>query len=227
MATLTVFPDASTGATTVDGTVAYSNGIQTFTNVRTQAGTVHDATSAGTNFMVYLQASTTVDNYTELFRFIATFDTSPLTSLATISSAVISLFGKAQQNTIGSPALHVAGSTPAVNNDLANADYGQCQTTTFGNIAYASWNTAAYNDITLNASGLSNISKTGISKFSWQLSWDILNSFTGTWVSNGESGFGFFTADSAGTTNDPMLVITYTLPSTSIPISNLLMLGVG
>jgi hypothetical protein len=87
-------------------------------------------------------------------------------------------------------------------------------TTSFGNITYANFTGSQYNDISLNASGITHIQTAvngdGIIKFSGQLSWDILNDTTGlTWGSALTSAFRIVQADSAGTANDPKLVIEY------------------
>lgn len=208
--TLTSFPDPSTGATTVDGNVERGGVDQTFAAIRVGAGTLVDNAAGLTSTSV--NCSTTSNQFKQIDRSIFTFDTSSITAGATISNAVFSIWGNDKGNQIGSYALHVAGATPASNNVLVAADYSQCQTTSFANIAYASISATnvAYNDFTLNASGIANISKTGISKFSLQFSWDILNDTTGlTWISNGVSYFNGDMADTAGTSNDPKLVVTY------------------
>lgn len=215
--TLTVYPD--NGTTTIDGCVYREFVNETFSTIRAGAGV---ATIQAHNYAnaIFLVASTTNNQYSGLRRVIATFDTSDLTSGATISNAVMSCYGKnvdgffwAERNNLGSPVFHIAGATPASNDTLVAADYSQCQTTSFGTVANASWSESAYNDVTLNESGISNISKTGISKFSFQLSWDILNNTTGlTWGSSKTSGFAFWNSSEAGTTKDPKLVVTYSIP---------------
>lgn len=209
--TLTAYPAAG-DSSPIDGLVGRSGVNETFSTIRSGAGTLKSTGSSNNNF-AYLAGSATTNQFASLLRSIFCFDTSSITSTPTITQAIFSLFGQSKDNGLGSPDLHVAGATPASTSTLANSDYGQCQTTSFGSVAYASFSTSAYNDITLNASGISNISKTGISKFSAQTSWDINNSFTGTWGSGAEGFLGGNYADQAGTTQDPKLVVTY---STSV-----------
>lgn len=213
MATLTVYPQAGGGGANVstDGYVRRTGVNQTFTNIRTGVGNESDVT--GNVIYVELDATATTDQYSDLFRIIFTFDTSALGAGATITGAVLSLYGDSKGNGLGSPDLHIAGATPTTNNNLVDTDYGQCQTTSFGNISYAGFTVGIYNDITLDANGIANISKTGVSKFSAQTSWDINNGFTGVWASGLNSFLGFTTADLA--TNPPKLVITYS--SVTIP----------
>lgn len=140
---------------------------------------------------------------------IYTFSTSTIGAGSTISDATLSLFGTAKTNALGSPDLHLAGATPAADNTLASSDYPNVQATSFGNVTYANWSTTAYNDVTLDANGIANVNKTGISRFSARTDWDINNSFTGVWASAALSNLTHNTADAAGTANDPKLVVTY------------------
>lgn len=215
MATLTVYPTAGTGGPTGDANL-FRNGVdETFGTIRGGAGT--GTNQSGTTGTVDIQASTTLNQFQLLQRFGATFDTSPLTAGATISSAVLSLWGFDKASGIGTNSVDICGWTPSVNFNFANSDYGQFASTSFANVAYASFDTSdtVYTDFTLNASGISNVSKTGISAFGVRFNWDLNNNFTGSWVSNDETYIFWRSADTAGTTNDPKLVITYTTAVTT------------
>jgi hypothetical protein len=136
-----------------------------------------------------------------------TFDTSSLTSGATISSAVLSLYGTSSyySNPSSSSAVIVAFA-PASNNNLVAADFGTFSYTAFATIAQASLSQSAYNDFTLDSNGIANISKTGISRFGCIYEVDrAITTITGV-----DNIFNFKPADTAGTSNDPKLVITYT-----------------
>lgn len=208
--TLTVYPDSGSGSTTVDGYVERSGVAQTFANIIAGAGTGSGVSISNGPTLI---SDTVFNQYTTLVRTIATFDTSALTAGATISAATLSVWGAAVANALGDDDFHICSSTPASNNALVNADYGQLGATSFGSVVYASYVTSAYNNITLNASGITNISKTGISKFGTRLGWDINSSFGGTWVTGNFTYFTYFDADVAGTTTDPKLVVTYTVAS--------------
>ncbi len=202
--TFTFYPDASTGATTVDGSSGRTAVDETWATIIAGAGNSHDDTSS--SITVQARASAVSNQFQILHRAILTFNTSPLKQVV---SAVLSLAGLSKQIGLGAFDLHVAGSTPASNNILANADFGQCQTTSFGSVTSASLSTnGSYNDVSLNASGTANIVR-GISKFSVQVSWDILASFTGVWSSGLSSLWTFQSADTAGTSSDPKLVVVY------------------
>jgi hypothetical protein len=206
--TLTVFPDPDPENTSVDGTVLRGGVNESFASIRTGGG--NGSVSNGTSGVaVRLVATATTDQFEINQRGVYLFDTSVL-GAGVVTAADLSLSGRNKSNAIGSPDVHVAGSTPASSTALVDADYNQCQTTSFGSVTYAAWPTDnSYAVVSLNASGVANI-VAGVSKFSSQMSWDIHNSFAGTWVSSQESALGTFFADEAGSTVDPKLVVTFT-----------------
>lgn len=224
MATLTVYPDAGSGATTVVGAAQRDvpGAPESFTTIRAGAGSSADTTYIDGS-LAALYASATSNLFSFLVRSIETFDTSPIGLGSRIFSATLSVHGTASSdNDLGSPTIDLLSSTPAVDDNVEAADFTQIGTTVFASIAYASWNTSAYNDFALNANGLANISKTGISRFGFRLGWDTANNFTGIWVSSVFTRVNGYAANQAGTTQDPKLVIVYT------PLSNrILLLGVG
>jgi hypothetical protein len=140
-------------------------------------------------------------------RSMTLFDTSTINDAATISSAILSLWiiGKVASPDTGA-GIRIVTATPAATNNYALSDYSQFGTVSqTDDIAYTSMTTGAYNDFTLNATGLSNISKTGITKLGIRDSMDVNNS-TPTVANYSEIA----SADTAGTTSDPKLVVTYT-----------------
>jgi hypothetical protein len=226
MSTLTVYPQAGQGGSnvTTDDWVNRSVGAgseEDWATIRDSAGTgasanIDDSTYAD----LYVASDTPTNKYRRLKRAIFTFDTSSLTSGATISAAVLSLRGTGVTNTLGSPDLDIVSATPASNNTVAAADYSQLGTTDLGHIAIGDYSTSAYNNITLNASGIAAISKTGVTPFGTRLSWDTDNSFGGTWATNKSAQFNGRFADYTGTTSDPKLVVTYTVGLSNVKTIN-------
>jgi len=211
--TLTAYPAAG-ASSPVDGIAGRFSSNSSLSTLRSSAGTYSSATDSP--FLLLSVGGSTTNLFAGCYRFIMCFDTSALTAGATLSSAVLSLYGRSgSTNGLGSDNIHIVASTPASTSSLSTSDYNQLGTTSFGSMAYGSWSGSAYNDITLNSSGLSNISKTSISKFGSTLGWDLNNSFTGTWVAFGTTGYNFNSADTAGTSSDPKLVVTYTMASTA------------
>ena len=211
--TLTVYPAAGANSP-VDGYVARGLVSETFATIHDGAGNSFSDTSE--DLYAYLEASSTSNQYADLERSIICWDTSALGASVEISSAIISLWDRGVKNIgLGNDNIHICASTPASTSSLAASDYANLGTTSFASLDVASHTSNAYNDFTLNASGLANISKTGISKFGVRLGWDLNNSFTGVWAANDATFILYGAADIAGTTNDPTLVVTYSAPTTS------------
>jgi hypothetical protein len=212
--TLTQYPGSTGADDPVDGSVARRGVSETFATIRGGAGTEADTTTADM-FPVRLSATSTTDQYSDLFRGFFDFDTSSLGAGAILSAATISFFGTSKSDGLGgTQAMHVAANTVTSTTALATSDYGNVASTTFGNVTIAAYSTSAYNDIALNASGISNISLTGVSKLATRLACDINNSAP-TWISGSDAFVKAYQAEQAGTTNDPKLVVTYNLTTTS------------
>lgn len=208
--TLTVYPDASIGGTTVDGTTKRLTADNTFSVIRAAAADSVDMT-ATYDQIAYLKSSYTTNQFKYLNRGIFTFDTSALTASALISAATISLFGQTSTNGLGDSTIVIVSAAPASNNTLVEADHGTLGTTAYHSGYSGAW-TSAYSVFTMNATGRAAISKTGISKFGTRLEWDRANSFSGTWRSNNSTGWWAYMADDTSGTKDPKLVITFTKP---------------
>ena len=162
--------------------------------------------------------ATTVNNYNTLIRLVWLYDTTTIDDTDTIDSAVMSVWGSAAliDELTSAMVLNLVSSAPASNTALANGDYATASfgTTKFvtGGFAHASWANGAYNAFTLNADGLTNISKTVVSKFGGRTDHDIDNvapggPFTST---NRDYTQGLF-AEAVGTTTDPKLVIQHSV----------------
>lgn len=160
-----------------------------------------------------------------------TFDTAgTISSGNTISSATLSFYGSSKLNqqplTI---ALNIYGGTPADPNSYATGDFDQIGNTAFSSdLAYADFNTAGYNDFTLNASGIAAIAKgTGYTVFATsEVNYDTANRISSgasnpTIGSDKRQNLNAYFADETGTTNDPKLVVVHTAgASTSIKTVN-------
>jgi hypothetical protein len=152
-------------------------------------------------------------------RGILLFDTSSINDDEIISNAVISIRGYLKSDTLSiSPSLCCVSSNPASNTALAGNDYVTLGTTAYSDeLAYANFSASAYNDIALNSSGKSAISKTGITKFGLKnYNYDLSQSnpsWSGNYV---ESRLIYDSADQ-GTGYKPKLVVTYSTAVTGHP----------
>jgi len=211
--TLTVYPAAGANSP-VDGPVHRDGVNESFATIRAGAGNgaYPDATTAYIN-----NTGNGSTGFVDWRRGIILFDTSALTSGATISAGVLSLYIKSEYVQIGNIGECLVSANPANTNNLVNADYaianfGTTELATRRSITSDN-NPNAYYGFTLNASGLSNVSKTAISKFGNLNSWDFDNT-NGSTGGSGGSGWSWATADDTSGTKDPKLVITYSLKTT-------------
>lgn len=204
MATLTANPQINGGGANVTCDGLITSGFGATMTIAHNTGTGDGVNTNGVKSAI--RALQNVSG-TYLGRCGVSFDTSSLTSGATISSAVLSLFGDSL-NFINQSSTSVAivGTTPANKNDLVVADFGQFQFTAFASpIAFASLSQSAYNDFTLNASGISAINKTGVTSFGVITEVDRAI----TTITAQDNIFNFIMADTGS--NQPKLVVTYTL----------------
>ena len=196
----------------VDSWLDRSGVNETFSTIRAGAGVTSDAADTVIRGP-YLVASATTNQFGTMRRGLVFFDTSAIPDTDTVDSATVSVVGQYKANELGGASFHIAQGNAASDIAIVTADYAQANhgTTSFGNIAYADFTTVlgTYNDITLNASGLAAISKTGKSKFSFQHGDDLNNSFTGTWTSGLTNNIYFYAVDQAGATSDPKLVVVH------------------
>jgi hypothetical protein len=210
MAVATFYPSASA----VDGRTQRAVSSENFPTIHAGVGTAgYDPGDGGSYavsaFLAVDFAST--DSFSTLGVGWVSFDTSSLGAGATIISAVLSLYGNTKFDTgLGPSPLHVAGGALADPTQINASDHQNRGSTSFGSVDYASFNTSGYNDISLNASGLAHINKTGVTSFSLQLGWDIDGSFSGTWVVARQLFYRVEDEGAGGQTTGPKLEITYT-----------------
>ncbi len=218
-ASLVALPSDGEAATTCDGYVArVVTAGATLTNIRTGSGTsVSNTTGAGTCVRITCH-STDSNEYYACRRAGFSFDTSALTSGATISNAVLSLYSLDTYHvqtfdTIDS-SLNVVSFTPANAGIFATGDFNSFGTTIYSTMTYADYILSnGFKNFTIDATGQTTISKTGISIFGLRVGSDISGSGI-TWKADADSAIGIRWADTAGTASDPYLTVTYTVSST-------------
>lgn len=216
--TATFYPAAGANSP-VDGAVERSGVSESFSTIRAGAGTA----AYPTNENVYINPEKTSGNFNKMTRGIFFFDTSSLDDAASISAATFSLYAITEYAQIGSIAMCLVSASIASDANISSTDY---PITNFGSTEYMTRHSittgsspAAYRNWNLNSSGLSFISKTGLTRFGFLSSWDLDNS-DGSAGSSGSSGMNVQTADYTGTDRDPKLVITYTVPPTQKNVSD-------
>ncbi len=222
LTTTTVYPDPDPETTSVDGVVYAASTVWATVRGAT-TGTADDTTATGDD----PRASFASPNYS-IRRAFYLFDTSSIPDTDTIDSATMSIyyFTALSTNNADTTDLVMTATTPAANTSLTGDDYDNVDlvTTQGTRQLLADWTAVGYVDIPLNATGIGNISKTGISKFGTVIGRDFDNSApTGV---NGGSNNGM--SEGAGTGNDPKLVVVHSVAAVSVGIiPTLLTLGVG
>lgn len=198
-------PDGNPETTSVDGTVATAAGGQSWSGMVAAEGNV--SLDSGNTYDYFFLSDTTSNQWTTLTRVITLFDTSSLTGSATILNATYSLYQTTTfTNTYGG-AVCMVNSSPASNTALVNSDYANVGTTQqASDINMSSISQSAYNDWTLNATGIGNISKSSITKFGSRFSFDREDS-SPTWQNTKRNQLNFNSTETGS--NIPKLVVNY------------------
>ncbi len=189
---LSVFP-------TEDGVVA--NWGATYSTVRS-ASTGAYASSNGTSAIV---GQTLITTTYYIYRWYMYFDTSSLTSAATISDATLKLYGSANNSTTDFDVTMVAWNEGTA---ISTTDFNGLGTTSYGALNTSGWTTSGYNDLTITDTSI--ISKTGNTLVGLRSSRDI----SGT-TPTGSEYVTIYMNDNSGTSQDPVLEITYSVPNTA------------
>ncbi len=206
----TYYPDADPETSSVDGQVVSDSANGTWASIH-DGTTGYAAYPSGQGTAAYISADTGTNGWDGLSRTFLLFDTANLPDTNTVSSATLSGKTIAKNNQSWSTTYNIYSSNPASNSDLVTADFDEVGTTPFSTaVAYASFANDSWNDWTLNASGISAVSKTGVSKFSFrEATYDVANTAP-TWVSGGfERIVLYSTESSAGTSDDSKLVVVH------------------
>ena len=155
-----------------------------------------------------------------VYRAFVPFDTSAISSSASISSATISVYATSSSptDTMGT-SIGIYRSSQATHTTLATTDFDNVATTLGSDtISVASVTFDAYNTFTLNSTGLTWIAKsgvasncsasTGISCFVLRTTHDANNTSPTSGVNNGAFAY-FGTSEASDTVNDPYLTVNY------------------
>lgn len=200
----TFYPDPNPESTSVDGKIFKSG--TTYSTVR--SATNAESVSDSVTYDTVVQNSLSGGTY-YLVRSAYLFDTSSIPDSDTINSATFSAWYVDGFNNGNTDSVDLVSISPASNTALAVADYSTVGSTSFGSIALSTISAGAYYNISLNASGIATISKTGVTKLATRNKSDtdnstptLLNQFNGRY------------ADYTGTSNDPKLAVTYSSSTT-------------
>ncbi len=223
--TSTFFPDADPETNSVDGWVRSLYGVGAgvvWGTIRGDAG--NSSNDVDTNvYGTDMLADSGSGNWRVLARGMYLFNTAAIADTDTIDSSTLSLYGSSQTDDLNvTPDINIYASNPTSNTSLTGTDYSTAGATAFSTTkTYVQWG-ASYNDFALNASGLTNISKTGVSKFSSRnVNYDVAN-IAPTWSASVRSSLVYSAADTAGTAQDPKLVVVHSAAAVAAPPNDLI-----
>ena len=212
--TSTFYPDAHTETASCDGIVGRDTANEAWATIRDTAGNWVNDTVNDYAWGNLIQSGVS-SGWMNFLRTFAFFDTSSIPDTDVIDSAILSIYGTSKTDAHNcTPDVGVYGTTSTGTTALANADYQKYLSTAFSStISYANWSTAGFNDFALNADGLANISKTGLSRFCIRnVKHDVANTEPSRGGNNLQSATKGYFADQTGTSNDPKLVVVHSSP---------------
>ncbi len=208
-ATIVVYPDPDPETTTFDGYVENYYGTWAAMHDDTTCQLARPSDSG-----FYIDDFNGGTSY-GFDRGMTLFDTSSLTSLATITDTIIEAYcvSKSDQRNAGSGApdkISLVSASPASNTNIVVADFNDFGTTRFAtDVDISGMSTSTWITFTFVAAGLAAVSKTGVTKIGWRSAGDVDNN-AGPNPAEYTNGAGYASAESA---NDPKMTVTYTLPA--------------
>lgn len=211
--TTTKYPDPDPETTTVDGRTGKGDSTNWATTQTSATGEAIRTLSNEASEISTRSRRVGTSTY-EIHRGYFLFDTSSIDDAETINSATFSLYvlSTSDGDNDGQDYIALTSSSPASNTNLVDADYNDLGTTKYAtDIDIGSISTSAYNDWTLNATGLAAISKTGVTKLGTREGHDIENA---TIADSSRNDIEHYFADQTGTTNDPKLVVVSSAAAT-------------
>ncbi len=215
--TTTVYPDANTETTSVDGYTYRDAGVgESWSVLRSGNGTSSND-SASVVSVLYANSLSTTDSFRYCNRGLFVFDTSVIGSGQTVSSATFGTYGSSVTTTLGgSPLAGVYSCNPASNTSIAASDHQTCGTTLLSDtIAFSSLSTSGYN--THSLTDLSVVSVTDRTKLSLREKTYDADGGTYTWSTTKANQYRCYMSDQTGTTNDPKLVVEHAAAATGKP----------
>lgn len=214
MTVSTFYPDASPETTSVDGRTGRNEGATgvAWTTLRDGAGT--ESAAAAATWWANLVSGAASPNWRIMSRALALFYTASIPDGDIIDATTFEFVSTVKADNFAL-SLAMVLSTPATNTTIVAGDFTQLGTVRqAADITFASVtsDSATYNVMTLNATGRSNISKTGVTKLGFRTHAD-LDNLEPTWVASTEGIVEIASAEEAlAGDKRPKLVITHTTP---------------
>jgi hypothetical protein len=154
--------------------------------------------------------------YSEHWRGLITWDTSAIPDGATITSAVVSVYGRDKLNELGTVNFAIIDANPSSRSSYVMEDYNKTTFTRMApDILYGTFTDDVWQNFTLNAQGRANISKTGLTTFMFTHSADV-DSSPLTWANDSMSAFEIRGLSYLSGSYTPFITINYDIPVTPV-----------
>jgi hypothetical protein len=208
-----------------DGYMARAVANQTVVQISTGAGTASAFTGASGISGFYTVASTAVNNFSEERKSAFTFDLTTIPLDAEITGVYLRVVPSAKTVTLGTPDIAVVNFLPDNKLAYATSDYNKFNSTLLSAYVPSAEIVAGYEKIIpLNSVGIQLINSSRISRYvslGIVTNWDINQVADYTlWGTARSAIYTFYYSEQTDTINDPKLIITYTIPSTSINVGS-------
>jgi hypothetical protein len=233
LTTSTFYPDPNVETSSVDGHCHFDSDATAWATMRTATESASFSDS-GTTVQCYVGMWDTIPDKFYLYRAFYLFDTTSISDTDTVDSATFShkvttsLVNDDLQITAGNKGFRLIQTTPASNTALSILDFDQVGSTAgASDVLITSFATNTYYDWALNATGLGWISKTGVTKLGMRHLCDVNDEQPV--APGGADDYNLmysYSSETAGTTEDPKLVVVHSAGTTSTPYK-LILLGVG
>lgn len=195
-----------------DGRVTVSVTDFTFADLCASNGS-YSVTNFISDSAVYIRSSTTVNRYSTLNNGVFMFDTSILPDTAIASSAILSLYGVSKSDNLSITPNIAIYKTNSTNTSVLSTDRQLATDIQISDtvITYAGYNISGYNEFPLNATGLSYISTTGLTRIVTRNPNHEVAVIEPTWKSYVSSELRVYFSEK-GASYAPKLSIDYTIP---------------
>lgn len=208
-----------------DGYMARASADSTLISISNGVGTASAFTGATGITGIYTGGATILNNFSEERKSAFTFDLSLLPLDAQITGAYLRVVPSAKTVTLGTPDVYVVAFNPDNKLAYATSDYNKFNYTPLSSAVASASIVAGYEKIIpLNTAGIELINNSKVNRYvslGLVTGWDINQvADYSLWGTSRSAIYTFYYSEQADTINDPKLVITYTIPATSITVGS-------
>ncbi|MDB5264658.1 MAG: hypothetical protein JWN64_229 [Parcubacteria group bacterium] len=204
---LTFYPDPNIEVNTVDGYIRAT--ASTWSGVRNStSGTSNDS---GTTIGVSSERGTTSGNSYILERGVVLFNTTSIPAGVTVTAATLNLYVISSAGSGSTRSTELVEAYPAYNTSLRSSDFGRFSDVHYGS-SDGTYTLNTYEPIALNSTGIAHVATRGITMIGLKGYHDRVNVSPSN---TDEMMMAFSSADQSGTTQDPKLVVIYSVVPTT------------